>query len=455
MDPRHLELAADFCKIAGKQNLVEYLGLESGCTADEALEQLKKRRRYMQGMQSNPKYKNEALHLIKNYSTYEKLLADPAAYLVEARRKAEKQHLPVVEMTIRGALRGGAPSREQLDFLRRNAMELGVGEDTFTGTLEKLLREAGINSAPALERAKPTPVTVANSADDLGGSSRLLRPGGTAQPLGNDLIDEVDFTDYYAALGLGRGSSQAEIHEAYNERLRHAKTLPRDDMNAAIRRLEASWSILGDPTSRETYDLSRRSTGPPARDRETTDPSGFRPSPLAAPTAPPVRQRSHTPKAKGGEEYTPTGGGMPAAVPARPHHAPTVLEIEGDPVRQVKIASAPANSLVHVHLEGDGTASARVSTDQPWLVAQPSRLEPGLIHYVVTVRIDPRAMRSRHSEGTVTIQTDRGDRAMVRFEVERTTSVLPYVAGALALLLVLIVTVIVAWFTVSAAFGAT
>ena len=81
MNPRHLELADEFSKLVGKPHLLDYLGLAKGTSTDEARSELKKRRKYMQGMQSNPKFKAEALFLIKNFGALDALLHDPAQYL--------------------------------------------------------------------------------------------------------------------------------------------------------------------------------------------------------------------------------------------------------------------------------------------------------------------------------------------------------------------------------------
>lgn len=79
-DRHQLALAAQFCRDTGKPDLLAYLGLPRTCAAEEALEALKQRRRYLQGMQANPKYKHEALGLIKSYAAFQALLADLDAY---------------------------------------------------------------------------------------------------------------------------------------------------------------------------------------------------------------------------------------------------------------------------------------------------------------------------------------------------------------------------------------
>ena len=223
MDPRHLELAAEFCKLVGKPTLVEYLGLPSGAGAEEAQELLKSRRRYMQGMQSNPKYKQEALLLIKNYTIFSTLLNEPEVYRAGAQSKAERKHLPIVEMTIKGALQSGAPSPEQLDFLKRNASELGVSDDTFSGSLERLMVEAGLRPAP--------PGTKAGPPSFIGGPT--VQPAAPPKPAPPPApVKSAQSTgtppeeDHYKILHVPRTATRAEIYESYRSLHREAKNLP-------------------------------------------------------------------------------------------------------------------------------------------------------------------------------------------------------------------------------------
>jgi hypothetical protein len=437
IDPRHLELAAEFCKLAGKPNLLDYLGLKPETSPEEAQEALKKRRKYMQGMQANPKYKNEALLLIKHFSAFTALMNEPAAYYKEARKREESQHLPVLEMTIRGALRGGPLTPEQVDFLRRNATELGIGEDTFVGTLDKLVAEAGVVARPVTQPVQRQATPVNQDVPPVRTAAVQPAPPSRPQQLQTGTLDEVDITDHYQVLGVTRDANKAQLQEAYNDRLREAKRLARPEMERAIQRIEAAWSVLGESNVREAYDMGRHSTGPPARDRDNTDPGLAKPSLSSlqsAPTAPPVRQRTHTPP----------GGKKPDAAPAAaPRGNAVTLEIVGDAVRKIR-ASGPTTEKLRVRLEGDDSLSARVATDEPWLVVQPSRLEPGRRDYFLNAQIDPLGMKSDLGQATITVQTERGDRAAVTFEVERVQPSNAMWVGVVVVLVLLVVAAVVA-----------
>jgi hypothetical protein len=63
--------------------------------------------------------------------------------------------------------------------------------------------------------------------------------------------------------------------------------------------------------------------------------------------------------------------------------------------------------------------AGRVSTDEPWLIANPTRLEPNRKEQIITVKINPRDVPSSTATGVVTVQTDRGDRVSIVFEVKK------------------------------------
>jgi hypothetical protein len=149
MDPRHVEASAEFCRKVGKADLLDYLGLPRASSVEDAQEALKKKRRYMQGMQANPKYKAEAVAFIKAFGSFVEVLAAPADYLAATQALGERSQVAIVEATIRSALQGGTPSAAQFAWLERNAGELGIGGTAFRELYDRLLAEAGPVAAPA------------------------------------------------------------------------------------------------------------------------------------------------------------------------------------------------------------------------------------------------------------------------------------------------------------------
>ena len=150
MEPRDLEATAEFCRIVGASNLVVYLGLDSQAEPETLRAKLRARRKFMQGMQANPKYKREALFLIRHFSNLQTVLQDVPAYLADAARRAESVHLPVLEMTIRNALLDGPLTPDREAYLLRNAVELGVSEATFRDLVER----AALSLGPPARLAK-------------------------------------------------------------------------------------------------------------------------------------------------------------------------------------------------------------------------------------------------------------------------------------------------------------
>lgn len=464
IDPRQLEIVTEFCRIAGKPDMIEYLALRPGCTPEEAQEALRKRRKYMQGMQANPKYKNEAVHFIKNFSTFQTVLGDPAEYMLEVVNKQERANLPVLEMSIKSAMRGGELSSEQVDYLKRNASQLGIGENTFIGTLTKLVNEAGAHlPAGTPVPAPPAPpvgqrtITPSLAPADAA-APEPQKADGPLRPLENHR--PANAIDPYAVLGARREMPLADIREIYHDRLRRARTLPRQQAEAAVAELDTAWLALANQSL--PGDLARRATGPPARDRDNTEASVGGASPLAAPTAPPVRQRQTMPPTRsGGADFTPVAvqsgpvgprALTPSLSPGLPHDAVTV-EIRGTATRQVRITDSPISMPIFVVLYDADLPGARVATDEPWLTAQPSRLDPGRKEHEVSVRIDPGGLTGTSATGTVTVQTDRGGRASVTFQVERAagTPVWMYIAGgSLAVLAALALVYLIASYALMA-----
>ncbi|MBW1879839.1 MAG: DnaJ domain-containing protein [Deltaproteobacteria bacterium] len=394
MNPRHLELADEFCKLVGQAHLVEYLGLEPGVLGAEARTSLKKRRKYMQGMQSNPKYKNEALFLIKNFAALDALLQSPTEYLGAVSRRQESAHLPILEMTIRGVLKGGQLTQEQEDYLRRNALELGLSEQTFEDTITRLAAQAGI----------PLPDGGRGEAEEEAGDPEL--------------------TDHYGILGVMPNSTRDEVYDAYRARYRAVRSLAdREKAERLYKRLDRAWQVLSDPDSRETYNLSLLRTGPPARDREDAEDLFETVRPV--PTAPPVRTResSAPPTPPPGVRAVQPASMPPEARPSpgslSPEGRVSRLEILGPPVRQLRLGRQQASAEIRVRNTTNEPMPGRVSTDEPWLIANPSRLEPSRKEQVITVRINPRDVPSNRATGVVTVQTDRGDRASIVFEVRK------------------------------------
>jgi hypothetical protein len=375
MDARLLEHAAEFCKLVAKADLLEYLGLTPQSNPEEVREALARRRRYMQGMQSNPKYATEARAFIKTFGDFQTLLQDPAAYASAAARRRESTHLPVLELTIRSALRGGPPSPEQIEFLRRNASELGVGDETFVDVLDRLSRDAGVSVRDLLEPPPPTSRPPAR---------RLPSGPNPAETTERNALGSID---HYRMLGVARDATDATIVETYQQRAQAARE--RGD-SVVLARLDTAFRVIGDPNLRRTYDLSRTTTGPPARDRDNTDPrAGAGPSS----TAPPVRPRGLAPR--------------------RPDE-PGRLGFTGAPIRAVR-GKTPISVAIGVLGDPDDPSPPQLVADQPWVTIDTPpvgarREQP------VNLRVDLPAVPERHGRAQLVLSNDRGEQAVLTLD---------------------------------------
>ncbi len=373
MDPRSYELAAEFCSLIGATSLLAYLEIDGSTSADDARAKLKKRRKYMQGMQGNPKYKQEALFLIKHFRPLNDVLGDIPAYVSQLQRQAESEHLPVIEMTIRGVLAAGGLNQEQRDFLQHNAAQLGMSEATFDELLRRLALEAGV----PLQGGLPTPIPA---------------PGRQSG------------TDLYAILGIDNHASVEQIDEAYAAR---RATVPGDQTDM-LRKLDIARKVLSNEVARMQYDQTAARTGPPARQREHLP---TRPST----TAPPIRPRTEQPMAPP----------VAAAEESR-------LEILGDPVRILPTSGRGSEQLIRIRNGGVGAMPGKALADVPWLQVDPKQLDPVAAEQDVMVRVLTDQVPDGASTAVVTILTDRGERARVVFEVQHTNNT-NLIVGGLAL----------------------
>jgi hypothetical protein len=381
MRPEDLEAAAEFCKQVGAPNLLAYLGLDERVDAAEVRAKLKSRRKFMQGMQGNPKYKREALLLIKHFQSLNDAVSEIAEYLADARRRSESEHLPIIEMTVRGVLAGGGLTHEQEEYLRRNALELGVSEQTFREVLVRVGRELAV---PVKSAKDPTPAP----------------PPEREPPV-----------DLYTLLGISPNATEDDIRIAHQRRMAEIDAMPdREAANKLRKRTEIAQKVLTNEAARRHYDLTASRTGPPSRQREYgPTPTGSdrgRPEPrvnMVAATAPPVRERWHDPK---------------SFPPTRAEGNPR-LEIVGEPVRALRVGFGMTVATITVRNGGDGEMGGAVVADVPWAGIDPKRLDPQAREQAISIQIDPADVPRNAATAVVTIQTDRGERARVVFEITR------------------------------------
>jgi hypothetical protein len=128
MDPKELKEIDKFLTLTGAVDLFAYMGLPATADADMADLAMQDRREWAQTQQANPKYRTEALWIIRNSAIV---------------RKALEPRLRQLEDFIQGVLSGGGLTPKATDAIRKKGQALGVPPETLTGRLEALLEARG------------------------------------------------------------------------------------------------------------------------------------------------------------------------------------------------------------------------------------------------------------------------------------------------------------------------
>ncbi len=152
MEP--LDAAAELCRLVEAADLLSWLGLPDDATPDKARAALKRKRKRMQSMQNNPKFKVRAKFLIKNFRTLNGLLGDVGAYLESVRSEQAAAQLPLLELAIDSVLADGVLTAEEETFVREQAMNLGIATELYERVLAARCATAGV-PMPAMGAAPP------------------------------------------------------------------------------------------------------------------------------------------------------------------------------------------------------------------------------------------------------------------------------------------------------------
>jgi hypothetical protein len=365
-----LDLAAEFCRLVGKRDLIDYLGLAADARASDAVDALRARRKYLQGMQSNPKYKAEALFLIKNVGTFEALLKDLDGYLREARPEVASEALPgrlyALELAVRGALLGGAPKPEHRELLRQVADGLGATTEELDGVITRVKAEISREDAPA--------------------------------------------ADLYRVLGVTPDAPNEVLLAAWEARRAEIDRAAGPEAAANRRRVDRAGEVLTHTEARRSYDLGRITTGPPARDRADTRVSS------SAPTAPPVRERMAAPHMA-----------APPPVPSGPLTGRTLgldrpvegYQLIGPPVRRIPLSRTAVIETLRLRAPAANVAVGRVTSQVPWITVTPTDLDPADKEPTVAVRVDMDHVPPDAHDALVVVSGGRGEPVRVRFEIDR------------------------------------
>lgn len=258
MEPGDLETAASFCQIVQSADLLEYLGLPRDATGPAVSAALAERRRRLQGMQNNPKYRESARFLLKRYQALTRVAADPATHLEHARLQREADLLPTLQMAIDSVLANGTLTDAEEQFVRRAALSLGVSQATYERVLRERAGRAGVRLQaasvlpPPVWKGGPTaPVRQGNALREAevqgaaehpwwdAGFTRLLLqviPGGPGEMVdlycrgGTSALTLLPLRPQLAWLGLDRNPARVALGHAavapFGERARVERARP-------------------------------------------------------------------------------------------------------------------------------------------------------------------------------------------------------------------------------------
>ncbi len=471
MDRRDLDEIERFLTSVGRPTLFAYYALEPTTEPLAAEEAIKKRRTWAQGQQSNPKYKSEALFLIKNNALLKRVLVEHLEeYRVHVRDDTQHRNLDVLTLFIRGTIASGELTPQAEAAILHQGRQLELSDAAVARRVQELLTETG-----------------------------AVRVGFESE----DLSTEAMAIDHYAILGVATNAAPGAIEEGYRNRYRWARNLKDLKRSAEVlQALDQAWRILSDPTRRARYDerrlqmlevtdeVEKRAAalmgllgGPedaitgeaplpgappapvhevgfragtvppgtrlPAGDPRLTAPPGTRlpnaeargapPLPVPPPEPPPIRlaprEDPHLRAPNGRAPAPPPVPGRTIGLAAGPQAVATLgprLGVDGPDVISVQVGSRPVARRWTIRNTGQGKMPGRVTSDREWLRVEQARLDPVAPNQIVTVTILPQQMPWGRTAGTVTVVTDHGERRTMTVQVHR-RSWLPLAAGVAAL----------------------
>jgi hypothetical protein len=456
MDRRDLEQIDTFLGMVGKATLFDYYGLQTKAPAAELEAAIKKRRSWAQGQQANPKYRNEALWLIKNNALVRRVMVEQrSAYVDELGSRSESKNLEVLTLFIKGTLAGGMLTPDAERAIQQQGRAMGLDDASVRSRIDSLLRETGASRQ----------------------SSEATQDAPTQQA----------FLDFYAILDVDHSATLDEIEASHRAKYRWARTLKdKDRVTELYGQLDEAWRVLKDPMRRAAYDAqySARKAGKQVAGNTTDDIIGFLPSPggqppkPAPPKPPPVSRPAAPPRARPtppvapppkkrkpspppppqvkspGLRLTGEGTSSPRKDREPPSPPPAVkgrtiglggarrgrsdsprLAIASPEVLALKVGSGPQSHTVVVKNAGTGQMPGRISSDRDWLELSTTRLDAAAAHQEIGITVFPSRMRRPRGVALVTIVADHGERKAITINVERRSAMVPVLAigGLLAL----------------------
>jgi hypothetical protein len=422
-----MEQIGKFLESVSKSSLFEYYKLPMDTSHEELEAAVQRRRSWAQGQQANPKFRSEAIWLIKNNALVRRALLDHRDdYTERVRADLAAASMAALTPFIQGILAAGPLSPEGQQAIVSKGEELGLERAQVLAHLESLGGAVALGAAP--QAVPPSSVPPSSAA-----------PGAEPE-------EEID---YYELLQVSPAASFEDLEAAHRARYRWARGLADLDRASQIyARLDDAWRALETPEKRAAYDASRARRIDPDR---AAQPSPAPEAPVAAPSAPPMRAPVMI--APTGPRHLEEPHEDPAGPPPPPENLSgrtlglgarsgsskrrPQLSIASPEVVQVKAGRQPITHRVVIKNLGAGRMAGRVSSDRKWLELSRSRLDPDIQEQEIEVTIHPTRMPRGRAIALVSVITDHGERRAITFRVERRSLLVP-VLGVVALLLAIL-----------------
>jgi len=229
MEPKSLDEIHRFTASVDQMDLYTYLDLEVDADRAAILHALQVRRSWAQGQQANPKFRIEALWVIKNIALITAALTtDATAYQNDLSARDEQKKLETLSIFIKGTLADGDLTARAEEAIQAQGELLGLNESTVIRRIGEILAERDANTADSVE----------------------------SNPYEDEQFDET--SDLYEILKTPPDSDQETLEKAYRERYRWARQLQdRDKSSRVYAMLDEAWRVLKDPERRAAYDAER------------------------------------------------------------------------------------------------------------------------------------------------------------------------------------------------------
>ncbi|HJN74044.1 MAG TPA: hypothetical protein QGF58_08950 [Myxococcota bacterium] len=146
---------SQFLSSVGRDSLFDYYGVRADAPSPVIEQALAERRRWAQAQQSNPKYRREAVWLIRhNAHLKQLLLQERERYIEEIEGDKEQANLEFLSLFIRGTMFSGTFTDEAEEAIRRQAASLAITDEVLEARIEQLLDE---NDAMRVDNGVRTP----------------------------------------------------------------------------------------------------------------------------------------------------------------------------------------------------------------------------------------------------------------------------------------------------------